>query len=131
MLQIVPSPTTHVPQDVTVPSSNTKEAVRQDVSLQLFQSSISMSQPPLPSDHIASTTTQEKVSPEDIMLQKIAERRAERAKRHEERERKRNEKEKRRKEKEKKKQLKFKLKTENMIKVINNEYKCTNYINLL
>lgn len=120
MLQIVPTPDVHITKKTTLsPQASGFQATQADVPLGVHQSSLIVNQPfPSPVDHnVPTTSTYEKVSPEELMLQKIAERRAERAKRHEERERKRKEKEKRRKEKEKKKQLKLKMKTENMIKV--------------
>lgn len=73
----------------------------------------------LPQTTTPSSTTTDKVSAEALMKQKNAERRAEREKRRSEREKRRKEKERKRKEKEKRRQLKLKLKTENMIKVIN------------
>ncbi|GJQ73697.1 hypothetical protein Trydic_g14032 [Trypoxylus dichotomus] len=122
MLQIVPTPAPHITKEAPIPTQvSVSGIVQRDTSLGVLQSSLSLSQPPPPPptsvDNIPNTTpTHEKLSPEELMLQKIAERRAERAKRHEEREKRRKEKEKRRKEKERKKQLRLKMKTENMIK---------------
>ncbi|XP_030750461.1 LOW QUALITY PROTEIN: titin-like [Sitophilus oryzae] len=62
------------------------------------------------------STSADKPSAESAMLQKVAERRAEREKRRQEKENRRMEKDKRRKEKEKIKMDKMKIRTENMIK---------------
>lgn len=118
MLQIVPTPASHAPKEVTSPTKVTMSNIVQDeTSLGILPLVQPPPPPPLADQTISTISIQEKMSPEELMLQKIAERRAERAKRHEERERKKKEKEKRRKEKERKKQLRLKIKTENMIKV--------------
>lgn len=120
MLQIVPTPSLHLPQEAVIPPTvPPPKVIQANIPVAVPKPSLPIVKPPPPPPPVESSppATTEKVSPEDLMLQKIAERRAERAKRNEDREKKKSEKEKRKKEKEKKKQLRLKMKTENMIKV--------------